>query len=194
MQFNREMAYYAKCIVDDVAEGKKTPKEALLEMKREQRSLLDQGVELARRGAGAIAGALQIASGAGVCYVSAMTLCAVAGIPLMAHGANNIYENGRNLWDGRSDAEGPVRKSYQEVAKVLGKSVHEGNIAYGAVDVGLSLYGLKRLVLKSDAWRLFRYVRSDYVRAYKTMGIGGVGYEVYINVETGAQIYKEVKE
>lgn len=43
----------------------------------------------------------------------------------------------------------------------------EENIAYGTVDLGISAYGLVRHVLKPDSWRLFRYVSTDYVKAYK---------------------------
>lgn len=33
----------------------------------------------------------------------------------------------------------------------------------------MSAYGLLRLRLRPDAWRLFRYVRTGYVRAYQTV-------------------------
>ena len=29
------------------------------------------------------------------------------------------------------------------------------------------VYGVTKLVLKPDSWRLFRYIRTDYVRAYR---------------------------
>ena len=44
---------------------------------------------MGRKGIGVIAGALQFATGAGICYASVGTLCLLAGIPIMAHGANN---------------------------------------------------------------------------------------------------------
>ncbi len=52
----------------------------------------------------------------------------------------------------------------------MGRSETEGDMAYGAVDIGMSVYGASRLLLKPDAWRLFRYLQSDYIRAYKTSG------------------------
>lgn len=84
-QFNREVAYYAKRIVDDVSLGKKSPEQGLLDIENEQRSLLNQSIEIAQKGVGAIAGAFQIAAGAGICYASAGVLCALAGAPMMAH-------------------------------------------------------------------------------------------------------------
>lgn len=194
LQFNREVAYYAKSIVDDVSQGKKSPEQGLKELRDEQNSLLIQSWEIAQKGAGTIAGAMQIVTGAGICYASAGTLCLVAGVPLMAHGANNVYENARNLLNDRTDTEGPIRKGYQTVAKAAGYGEREGNIAYGAADLGLSAYALGRHVLKPDAWRLFRYVRTDYVRSYKDMGAGAIGFEIYTDFQTGQQIHKEAEK
>ncbi|WP_122208468.1 DUF4225 domain-containing protein [Pseudomonas viridiflava] len=171
LQFNREVAYYAKSIINDVSEGKKSPEQGLKEIKDEQNSLFAQSLEVAKKGVGAIAGAMQFVAGAGICYGSVGTLCLVAGVPIMAHGANNVYENGRNLWEGRSDTEGPVRKGYQAAAKAVGYEAREGNMAYGSADLAMSVYGVTKLVLKPDSWRLFRYIRTDYVRAYRNTSV-----------------------
>ena len=171
LQFNREVAYYAKSIINDVSEGKKSPEQGLKELKDEQNSLFAQSWEVAKKGIGAVAGAMQFAAGAGICYGSLATLCLVAGVPIMAHGANNVYENGRNLWEGRSDTEGPVRKGYQAAAKAVGYGAREGNMAYGSADLAMSVYGVTKLVLKPDAWRLFIYIRTDYVRAYRNTSV-----------------------
>lgn len=191
LQFNREVAYYAKSIVNDVSRGNKSAEQGLKELKDEQNSLLSQSWEIAKKGAGTIAGAMQIVTGAGICYASAGTLCLVAGVPMMAHGANNVYENGLNLLNDRTDTEGPVRRGYQAVAKAVGYGKREGNIAYGATDLGLSAYAFGRYVLKPDAWRLFRYIRADYMRSYKGMGASAMGFEIYTDVQTGQQVYKE---
>ena len=147
-----------------------------------------------QKGAGTIAGAMQVVTGAGICYASVGTLCLVAGVPMMAHGANNVYENARNLLTDRTNTEGPVRKGYQAVAKALGCGEREGNIAYGAIDLGLSAYALGRYILKPDAWRLFRYVKTDYVRSYKGMGAGAMGFEIYSDFQTGKQVYQEAEK
>ena len=193
LQFNREVAYYAKRIIDDVQQGKKSPEQGLKELKDEQNSLLSQSLEVAQKGVGVIAGALQFAAGAGICYASVGTLCVLAGLPLMLHGANNTYENGRNLWEKRSNIQGPIRKGYQAVAKRVGAGEFEGNMAYGAVDVGLSAYGVGRRVLTPDAWRLFRYVRTDYVRGYQGAGKGALTLEAISNTATMNAVYQEAK-
>ncbi|MGE8147992.1 DUF4225 domain-containing protein [Pseudomonas frederiksbergensis] len=194
LQFNREVSYYARGIVNDVAQGRKSADQGLKEIKSEQSSLLSQSWEIAKKGAGVIAGGMQVLTGAGICYGSVGTLCLVGGMPMMAHGANNIYESGSNLLKDRTDTEGPVRKVYQTIAGWFGKSDREGNIAYGSLDISMSVYGLNRLVLRPDAWRLFRYVRTDYVRAYKTMTPKALMLEGHIIHQTGSQVYEEVKK
>lgn len=194
LQFGREVSYYAKSIVDAVAQGEKSPEQALKDLKSEQSSLLSQSTEIAQKGVGVIAGAFQFAAGVGICYGSAGTLCLLAGAPMMAHGANNIYENGKNLWEGRKDTEGPVRKGYQEVSKMMGGGELEGNMAYGAVDLGLSVYGIRRMVLKPDAWRLFKYVKTDYIRSYKIAGKNTLILEGVSDSLTGRSMYREYKE
>lgn len=94
LQFNRDVSYYAKSIVHDVSEGKKSPEQGLKELKDEQNTLSIQAWEVAKKGVGAVAGAMQVVAGAGICYGSVGTLCIVAGVPIMAHGANNVYETG----------------------------------------------------------------------------------------------------
>ncbi|MEE4105663.1 DUF4225 domain-containing protein [Pseudomonas viridiflava] len=169
LQFNRDVAYYAQGIVRDVEAGRKSVDEGLEAIEAAHDRLTRQSSEISQKSVGAIAGALQLVGGAGICYASFGTLCVVFGAPLMLHGGNNLYENGRGLFEERSDVEGPVRKAYQEIAKASGLNSCAGNIAYGTADLGLSLYGATRLVVKPDAWKLFHYMRTDRVMAYKTM-------------------------
>jgi hypothetical protein len=166
--FNRTVSYYAREVIKDVEEGRKTASEGLEVIRAEQKSLTEQSFDVTTKAFGLGAGVLQIAGGVGVCYASAGTLCLTVGVAMMAHGANNVYENGRNLYEGRSDVEGPVRKGYQALAEVSGRQSCAGNVIYGISDLGMSAYGVLKLVTKRDAWRLFRYVPADYVRAYKT--------------------------
>ncbi|KTC16179.1 hypothetical protein AO391_12335 [Pseudomonas marginalis ICMP 9505] len=189
LQFNREVAYYARSIVNDVSQGKKSPEEGLKELKDEQNSLLSQARDVALRGAGVISGALQFAAGAGICYASVGTLCVFAGAPMMLNGGNNIYESGRNLFESRSDSEGPLRAGYRAVAEMLGKGDCEADLAYGMVDLSSSAYGIGRMVLKPDAWRLFRYVNTDYIRGYKLATRGGFAFDRLIDSATAKTMY-----
>ena len=58
-----------------------------------------------------------------------------------------------------------------DAAKAVGYGAREGNMAYGSADLAMSVYGVTKLVLKPDAWHLFRYIRTDYVRAYRNTSV-----------------------
>lgn len=64
----------------------------------------------------------------------------------------------------------------------------------GAVYIGLSVTSLARRVLKPDAWRLFRYLYADNVRAYKTMHPISLTTEATIDAVTLKQIHEELKK
>ncbi|WP_172979611.1 DUF4225 domain-containing protein [Pseudomonas kitaguniensis] len=194
LQFNREVAYYARGIVKDVEEGRKTVEQGLQDIKDEQSHLVRQSRQIATKAIGLVAGGLQLATGAGVCYASVGTLCAFVGVPIMAHGANNMYENGRNLIQARSNTTGPVRQGYHQAVKAMGYGEDEADILYGGVDIAMSIYSLSRLVIKPDAWRLFRYLPSDKVRAYKKMGGVSLGVEAYIDADTAVKMYERMPE
>ncbi|WPX57747.1 MULTISPECIES: hypothetical protein [unclassified Pseudomonas] len=59
VEFNREVAYYAKRIVDDVTLGHKTPEQGIQAILQEQRDLLNQSYAVARQGQGAIPHAVE---------------------------------------------------------------------------------------------------------------------------------------
>lgn len=194
LQFNREVAYYAQGIVRDVETGSKSLKEGLEAIKDELIKLSIQSFEVGKKVVGVAAGIAQTGLGVGICYGSGGTLCVFFGIPLMSHGINNIYENGQNLIENRTDTEGWTRKQYQKLSIWTGGTEHEGNMAYGAVDLGLSFYGLGRLVMKPDAWRLWRYMDSDKVRAYQDASKYSLGLEVLGDSVTLHSLYEERKK
>lgn len=192
MQFNREFAYYAKRVVDDVALGKKTPEQGVSELSQAMRRLATKTAEIGRKSIGVVAGAAQIATGAGICYASVGTLCIVPGAPLVAHGFNNIYEGVGNIFEDRSDVEGPVRKGYHNVSKALGGNKSDGDIAYSATDLGLSIYSLLRMVVKPGSWRLFYNLPSDYSRSYKVSGGVSLSVEAGASIQSLSQIHDEL--
>ena len=59
VQFNREVAYYAKRIADDVTRGNKTPKQGIQALLQEQRDLLIQSQAVARNAQGAMTARLK---------------------------------------------------------------------------------------------------------------------------------------
>jgi hypothetical protein len=179
IQFNREVAYYARGIVADVESGRKSAGEGLKALKEERNGLLSQITAYGKNVFGLLGGGLQVAGGLAMCGGSRGLWC-VPGLLIAAQGANNIYENGNNIYEGRSDTEGPIRDGYQALSRHISGSDYGGNMAYGAADLIMSGWGLFRLIPKKDSWRLFRYIRTD-----KEIAIKQTAAEV-IFVESGA--------
>ena len=192
LQFNREMAYYGKRVVEDVMQRRLTLEEGLSEIRKEQQSLVQQAFSVGSKLLGLVGGSAQVVTGAAICRVK--PLCGTLGLSLMAHGNNNIYENGRNLYEGRDDVQGPVRKAYQNSAKALGYTEREGNEAYLIGDLALSGMGMMRYVYKPDAWRLFRYIDTDRQRAIMQMSRNALLLEGFVDAETARQLYEEHKK
>lgn len=185
LQFNREISDYTRGIVQDVYSGKKSTDQGLDAINKQRIALVKHTLmDKALLGVGVAAGGMQIAMGGGICYFSAGTFCLGIGTPLMLQGGNNIYENGRNLLSGRSDTQGPIRKVYHSVAKAVGGTEREGNIAYGVVDLAGSVYGAGRLVLKPESWKLFRYVRADYLRGLQSSNPGSTAVGLVSDANT----------
>lgn len=189
LQFNREVAYYMRGIVRDVAEGRKTSAEGLSAIQKEQKSLISQSRTIALQSLGVVAGGFQIAGGAAMCVGSGGLACTL-GVITAAHGANNIYENGRNLVERSSNTQGPLRKAYQNIAGGEAR----GNLAYGMADIGLSIYGAVRPVLKPDAWRIFKYVKADYQMAIKQSSTRALMIDASAGVATGASMRDDWKK
>ncbi|WP_287810524.1 DUF4225 domain-containing protein [Pseudomonas sp.] len=182
--FKRELAEHVNDIIREVKEARLTPEQALRLLEREQENLQAQSKVIALKGIGALAGAFQVTAGVGVCFGSSGWLCPTFGVPLILHGANNVYENGRDIAQGRPGTQGPVRTLYHHGARLVGGGEFEGNMAYGTVDIGLSVFGAMRQVRKPEAWRLFRYVKTDYLRAYKRSSPPTLGLDAMSGVIT----------
>ncbi|MGY2293428.1 DUF4225 domain-containing protein [Pseudomonas sp. SDO528_S397] len=45
------------------------------------------------------------------------------------------------------------------------------------MDLATSGFSAFRLVPKAGSWRLYRYMRSDFMRAYKTTSVGGALFD-----------------
>ncbi|WP_175652948.1 DUF4225 domain-containing protein [Pseudomonas sp. Marseille-P9899] len=193
-RFNRTMAYYVRQILVDVRNGRLIADEGLLRIQAEHKHIQKSAQEIGKQVAGLISGGVVVATGVGICYASVGVACGVAGLPMIAHGSNNMYENGANLWTGRSDVVGPVRGMYQNAAVAVGGTKSQGSVAYWLADMGLAGYGLVRPVLKPGSWTLFYRMKADHVPAYKLMGSGALIFEAYIAWLTSIQIMEAVEK
>ncbi len=111
----------------------------------------DEGLPVLGRTLDVVGGAGQVALGGAIC--TGVVTC-VGGVALMAQGASNIYEG----WTGDPS---PLRRGYRAAFGDY------ADVAYGTVDIGTSVYGLTRSVLKPGSWKLFHYTRDQYVPAAK---------------------------
>lgn len=204
LKFSQTVALHGKCLMQDFEQGKKTKREVLQEIKNEERSLWDQSKEITFKGIGLVAGVMQFVGGGGICYASAGTMCVILGAPLMAHGVNNVYENGRYFIDGNADHVGLVRQSYRGVAGKLGYDESYGDVAYYGVDLGLSVGGLvsRSATLKPvESWnqlphakrfKLFRYSAEDYLRGYQAASHPALLTEAGADVVTLDALHSEL--
>lgn len=137
---------------------------------------------------GFVGGGIQVFGGFGICAASLGSLCAAYGAPLAVHGINNVYENGYYLLY-RKGLAGYTRQAYRAIARQLGYSDNQADMAYGIVDISLSGYGLTRSVLRADTFRLFRHINTDYIRGWKEMGAIPLRAEILGDVNTLTDIY-----
>ncbi|PWC15918.1 hypothetical protein B4923_01450 [Brenneria roseae subsp. americana] len=137
---------------------------------------------------GFIGGGTQVVAGIATCAASAGYLCAGFGSLNVSHGLNNLYENGYYLLF-RENRSGWTRDAYRAVAQSIGQRENHADLAYASVDLGISAYGLFRNVVREDTFRLFRYINSDFVRGWKTMGTVPLIAESAVDITTIGGIY-----
>ena len=145
-------------------------------------------------GIGVIIGTGQIVAGAGIVVASLFTgnvIGIIAGATIVLHGANNVYGSFQNLKSNRNDTEGFLRGGYVKTAEFFGFNATTGRIAYSMADLTLSGYGLARMVLKPDAWRLYRYLPSDFIRNIKTVGAPSLALEAIGDSITLKSVYDQ---
>lgn len=117
---------------------------------------------------GFVSGGSQIFAGIGTCALSAGMACGGVGVPLIAQGANNVYESGYYLLF-RKDKVGSIREAYHYAANYLGYNKNEADIVYSSVDISLSGYGIFSKSLRPDSWRLFKHINNDYIIGWKSL-------------------------
>ena len=132
-------------------------------------------------GVGVVLGGFQIVAGVGIALASAPMGNIVgigAGALLMLHGLNAMQEGALNIASSRNDNEGFLKRGYIDTAKFIGFDAKTGSMAYSSMDLALSGYGLARSVLKPNAYRLFTFIPSDFVRRYKNISAPALTIEV----------------
>ncbi|WP_052018698.1 DUF4225 domain-containing protein [Erwinia mallotivora] len=87
-----------------------------------------------------------------------------------------------------------MKKAYIGSAQFLGFDEKVGELAYTSMDLSLSVYGMVRLVMKPQTYRLFHYLSTDYVRGIKDMSRFDLGVEIYNDSLSLKSIYDNMKD
>lgn len=184
--YMQEVTAFANNIVDEVESNAKPYEQGRDELKEEEESLLEQAIDIGLRGLTILLGAPQFSSGFALCAGSGGLAC-VVGVPLMLHGANSVEEGFMG-----QDHVGFARQGYHYLAESLGYTNEEGDIAYYTVDVTSSMYGVFKLSLKPNAWKLFRYLKNDFERGFTQMTKISLGFEIVGDIIAVSNIYKSL--
>jgi hypothetical protein len=148
-------------------------------------------VDLIIAGVGFVSGSLQFVTGVGVASSGAS---APFGGLLIAHGINNIVENGYFLLY-RESYTGPLKFIYEGVGELVGIDKKDADVIYTVVDLSLSINSLLGVRLEDDAVRLYRYVNTDLLWGLKEMGIklmskGEFYFEIFGDLNTIVSQYR----
>ncbi|MEQ4912748.1 MULTISPECIES: PAAR domain-containing protein [Proteus] len=104
--FQSQVEAFAYLIVDQVESGQKSYEQGSAELKQEEKSLLEQSLNWLTNGLSIFGGAGMVWAGGALCGTG---LGCIIGAPLIAHGANGIYEGIEGLVEGRDDIDGRLR-------------------------------------------------------------------------------------
>jgi len=147
-------------------------------------------------GIGVVLSGLQIVAGVGLIVGSVTTgnvLGVVAGSTLVMNGVGSGIETLGSL-SGVAHPSNPIRDKYEDVADFFGFDKRLGLLAYQVVDLTTSYYGIFKLTLKPEAWRLYKYLPTDYYRKVQVMSkpalaLKGAG-AVYKGSGIGINLYQ----
>ncbi len=153
---------------EELLRSKSIMQYALLEVIHEK-DVKEKNNKLILKQIGFISGSMQTIGGFTSCIGSVGALCSSLGVGLVSHGVNSTIENGYYLLF-REDLNGPIRNGYRTVSSTLGYGDDEADIFYNVVDLSLSGALIMKPILKEDAWKLFYYIKSDFINSWKTMG------------------------
>lgn len=120
---------------------------------------------------GVVISGLQVAGGIGVIASSVPVgnmLGIIAGATLVLNGVSSAAESVQKL-AGKVSPINFMRDGFEGSAEFLGFDRKVGLLAYQMVDLSTSYYGMFKLTLKPDAWRLYRYLAPDFMRQVNTM-------------------------
>ena len=94
-------------------------------------------------------------------FDSASVIGKIAGFYVMLSGASSAAENLFKLL-GSNSAPNLLRDSYVSIAHFMGFDKKAGLTAYHSMEIMTSAYGVFRMSVKPDAWRLYKFIPADF--------------------------------
>lgn len=152
----------------------------------------EEGFSFTINAVGVVVGLGQAIVGMGLLFTLATpagVVGAAYGALLVMHGINDAYESYGNIRNKRSDSRGFLKDSYMKSANFLGFDERIGELAYHGATMGLSWYGMTRLVLRPGTLSLFNHMPSDYVRHLSLMSKVDFGGELFTNLIAAKGLY-----
>ncbi|HDL6887651.1 TPA: DUF4225 domain-containing protein [Yersinia enterocolitica] len=122
-------------------------------------------------GIAVILGGMQLVAGLGIVagsIASGNIVGTIVGAHLILNGASSSIAGIERL-KGNKNAIDFMQDTYMGAAEFLGFERKTGMMAYYTADLTTSFYGVIKLSLKPDAWRLYRYLPADYYRKISRM-------------------------
>jgi len=122
-------------------------------------------------GIGVVIGGLQVVGGAGILATSVMSgnvVGIIAGANIFLNGLSSTFESYQKL-TGDANPTNFMRDTHEDVAEFLGFDRRVGTLSYQITDLSTAYYGIIKLSLKPEAWRLFSHLPSDYYRKVSKM-------------------------
>lgn len=192
LQFSLIVSNYVNEIIKDVNDGIISAWEGVQELRAEYADLSTKVLFYAQNGIGVAAGVMQVEVGIAITGAS-YGAGAPVGAFFVAHGVNNIYEGGMNIYNG-PDApatQGPTRRAYQ---MFLGDD-YKGDMAYGTIDLILSAGAMMRPIRKTESVQLFRRDPLNYESAYQQTGKLALFFEALVDsITINSMLSKEKPE
>jgi hypothetical protein len=178
LQFGAIVSNYVNEIIQDVNDGVISAWDGVQELRVEYADLEYKAIFYVQNGVGFVAGAMQVELGVTITGAS-YGLAAPIGAFFVAHGVNNMYEGGMNIYNGPAPqtVSGPARLAYH--AFMGGE--YNGDMAYGTIDLILSAGGMMRPIRKVDSVQLFRRDPLNYESAYQQAGKLALFFEALVD-------------
>ena len=176
LKFSSIIANYVNELIREVNDGVISAWDGMQELIKEYDELANKAWLYAKNNAGIAGGFMQFKTGIESAVITRGFSLPYSG-PMIAHGLNNIYEGGMNIYNSTNDTAGPVKEFYRKIFR----SDYYGDMTYYSFDLALAGVGLGRKVQKENTFKLFKNIPEDYERAYKQTGKIALTLEAFVD-------------